>query len=417
MEVYKFGGASVRNGENIRQLAKIVSSAPRPLVVVVSAMGKTTNALERIVDAYFFHNRDWQEEFRKLWDYHFSVARDLFDEGKEVFGQLESLFSRLEDILSAQPSMNYDYDYDRIVHFGELLSTTIISHYLNDIGIKNTWIDARSVIKTDSNFRQADIDWGATGELIKQKIDFRDTGLYITQGFIASDHNGQPVTLGREGSDFSAAIFAWALGASRLTVWKDVDGIYSADPKYYPEARRFDRLSYRETTELAYYGAKVIHPKTLKPLKDKSIPLHVRSFLSPDRGGTVITDFDQDLEPRIPVVIIKEEQTLVSVSHSDGSFITEPDMELIFSMINRHKINNNVMQRSALSLSFCVDYHRVHLPSLIEDLKRYFRVKYNTDLRLITIRHYDGETIKKMTAGKEILLHQQSRTNAYFVVR
>ncbi len=248
MEVYKFGGASVRNGENIRQLGQILASAPRPLVVVVSAMGKTTNALERIVDAYFFHNRDWQEELNALKNYHFTVARELFNENNKVLAHLEGLFSSLEAILTTQPSMNYDYDYDRIVHFGELLSTTIISHYLNDIGIKNTWLDARSVIKTDSNYRQANIDWDITGQLIKQKIDFRDTDLYITQGFIASDHNGQPVTLGREGSDFSAAIFAWALEASKLTVWKDVDGIYSADPKYYPEARRFDRLSYRETT-------------------------------------------------------------------------------------------------------------------------------------------------------------------------
>ena len=417
MEVYKFGGASVHNANNIRQLAKIVSSAPRPLVVVISAMGKTTNALERIVDSYFFHNSDWLEELDKLRHYHYSIARELFEYGHGIFHILDSLFSRLKKQLHSQPSMNYDYDYDRIVHFGELLSTTIISHYLNDIGIKNIWIDALSVIKTDSNYRQANIDWDATKQLIQEKINFHGTDLYITQGFIASDHNSQPVTLGREGSDFSAAIFAWALDADRMTVWKDVDGIYSADPRYYPGARRFDRLSYRETIELAYYGAKVIHPKTLKPLKDKSIPLHVRSFLFPDKEGTIITDFAQDLEPRMPVVIVKEQQTLISVSHLDGSFITEPDMELIFSLINRHKINNNVMQRSALSLSFCVDYHRVHLPSLIEALKRHFLVKYNTDLRLITIRHYDNETIKKMTAGKEVLLHQQSRSNAYFVVR
>ncbi len=417
MEVYKFGGASVQNAENIRQLANIVKQGPRPLIVVVSAMGKTTNKLERIANAYYLHNRDYKNDVLELKKYHFSVAQELFEPQDKVFTKLENLFGQLNEQLQRQPSMNYDYDYDRIVHFGELLSTTIISCYLNRTGIKNLWIDARELIKTDSDFRRAKVMWAEAQKRIKERLTFTDTDIYITQGFIGSNINGHPVTLGREGSDFSAAILAWATDAQKVTVWKDVEGIYSADPKLWQEAQRFDQLSYDEAIELAFYGAKVIHPKTLKPLKEKSIPLYVRSFINLRAKGTVITDFDRDLSPMMPVIIVKDNQTLISIKRQDSGFISEQDMELVFSIINHYKLNNNVMQRSALSFSFCIDFDRVHLAFFIEELRRHFSVKYNTGLRLITIRHYDAETIKKMTAGREIFLHQQSRTNVYLVVR
>jgi len=417
MEVFKFGGASIYNAQYIKQLAQIVKEANRPLVIVISAMGKTTNTLEKIVNAYFFHNKDFKPIIEEIKNYHYSITKKLFQKQHIVFDKLKTLFSELEQTLQVAPSMNYDFDYDRIVHYGELLSTTIISEYLNNIKIKNTLINAQNLIHTDSNYRQAKINWQKTHKAINQILNFQKTDIFITQGFIGSDANKQATTLGREGSDFTAAIIAWALNAKKITVWKDVQGIYSADPKFYPNAKLFKRLSYDETIELAYYGAKVIHPKTLKPLKDKSIPLYVKSFLTPHSQGTIITEFDKHLDPYMPIIINKTGQTLISIRHKDSSFITERDIEKIFCAINHHKIVNNVMQRSALNFSFCVDYHRVHLPNLIEELKRNFQVKYNTDLQLITIRHYDRETIKKMTADKEILLHQQSRTNVFFVVR
>ncbi len=417
MEVYKFGGASVKDAQNIRQLAEIVKQAPRPLVIVVSAMGKTTNALEKIIDAYFFHNKDFSQQLQKIKNYHSEIAQELFPDSHSVFNYLERLFLRLENELSRPPSMNYDFDYDRIIVFGELISTTIISQYLNLQGQNNLWIDAREIIKTDNNHREGNVDWQLTETLIRKQLDFSNTDLYVTQGFIASDRNNQSISLGREGSDFSAAIIASALSADKLTVWKDVDGIYSADPKRFSQAQKINNLSYRETIELAFYGAKVIHPKTLKPLKDKNIPLYVKSFVNPQQPGTVIHSFAEDLSPKVPVIIVKDSQILISLAMRDASFITEKEIEKIFAIINRHKSKNNVMQRSALSFSFCTDYDHAHTPAMIEELKNHFTVKYNTDLTLYTIRHYTREVIEKITAGKEILLHQQSRHNVYFVVK
>jgi len=416
MQVYKFGGASVRDAEGVRRLADIVRSAPRPLVVVVSAMGKTTDALERVTYAFYRHRGDLSGFVAQVKEYHLSIVRELFPPADPAVGQVSALFAQLEQALRGQPSFNYDFDYDRIVCFGELLSTVIVAAYLNRAGIKIKWLDVRRLIKTDSTYRDARVDWDLTLYNIRSMPLEPDT-VYLTQGFIASDRNGQTTTLGREGSDFSAAIFAWALGAESLTVWKDVDGIYNADPKRFAGAQKFQRLSYRETIELAFYGAKVIHPKTIKPLSQKKIPLYVRSFLDTKAEGTVIDDFEEGLQPHMPVIIVKDNQVLVSVSLPDYGFIAENGLQRIFAALDRYRLKANVMQRSALQFSLSVDNDRAHLPAFLDELSRNFRVKYNTGLTLYTIRHYDEQTVKKVTAGRQVFLHQQSRTMSFYLVK
>ncbi len=416
MLVYKFGGASVKNAQGIKRLAKLVEQAPRPLVIIVSAMGKTTDALERVVNSFYKHDSNTVELIGIVEKFHWDIITELFPANHPVYPQIKNLFQELYQSVKRQPSMNYDYEYDRIVSFGELLSTTIVSNYLDFSGIKNQWLDVRNYIKTDSNYRDANVNWDLTLYKIKT-LNFDPHTIYLTQGFIASDSNNSVTTLGREGSDFTGAIFAWALGAESLTVWKDVNGIFNADPKMFDDARSFQKLSYRETIELAFYGAKVIHPKTIRPLSEKQIPLHVRSFMNPQENGTVIHNFDRDQEPQMPVIIVKKNQILISVSDIKYNFIGEGGLHQIFSALDRHNVKANVMQRSALQFSFSVDNDPLRIKNLMNDLKRNFKVKYNENLTLFTIRHYDQQTIKKVTAGKKIYLHQQSRTMSFYLVK
>ncbi len=415
MQVYKFGGASVKDARGVKRLAEIVDKQAKPIIVVVSAMGKMTDALEQIVDAYWHHNRDYRSMLQKIKDYHLHIVSQLFEAGHQVYDDLKVWFGKLEQALSRHPSMNYDFEYDRIVSFGEMISTTIVAHYLNSVGIKTQWLDVRDFVKTDSRYRDAKVDWDMTLYKIKS-FDFSKPLVYLTQGFIGSDRNNLTTTLGREGSDFTGAIFAWCLNAKSLTVWKDVDGIYNADPKIFADARKFEKLSYSEAIELSFYGAKVIHPKTIKPLYDKAIPLYVRTFLEPVSTGTIISLYSEGMYPRQPVIIQKNNQVLISVSQKDFGFIVESVIQRIFSAIERYRLKVNVMQRSALKFSIALDNDKMRVASLLGDLRRDFEVKFNTGLTLYTFRHYDEETIKKVTAGKKVFLHQQSRVMSFYLV-
>ena len=416
MRVFKFGGASVKDAQGVRRLAQIVQSQPLPLVVVVSAMGKTTNALERLVAEYWRHKSDFSDLFNQIKKYHFDIVKDLFESNHRVYVVLNELFTQLYNRLHQHPSMNYDYEYDQIVSFGELFSTIIVSEYLDKIGLPVSWLDVRNLIKTDNKFRDASVNWDLTLYKI-HSTDFSEKQIYVTQGFIASNFSGQTTTLGREGSDFTGAILAWALGAESLTVWKDVSGIYNADPKLFSDAQKYERLSYQEAIELAFYGAKVIHPKTIKPLFDKKIPLFVRSFNNPDELGTLIADFEQGMEPRIPAIIVKPNQVLITLSYRNFNFITESSLQVIFTILEKFNFKINVMQRTALKLSLAVDYDPIETETLLNELQVYFQVKYNVGLTLYTFRHYDEQTIKKTIAGKRVYLHQQSRVMSFYLVK
>ena len=390
-------------------------------MVIISAMGKTTNALEALTEAAFNHDNKAEGLFLKLYDYHMQIAQELFPDDKhKAYTQLESIFSELRywmDIL-AKPERKYPYDlyYDQMVPVGELLSTMIVSIFLNEQTYKNTWLDAREMIITDNTYRAAIIDWQRTHDKIKEKTGnaWKNKSIVVSQGFIG--HDGEySTTLGREGSDFSAAIFANILDAEEVIVWKDVPGYLNADPQYFSDTVKLDRISYSESIELAFFGAKIIHPKTIRPLKNKSIPLWVRSFLDPDAKGSLIHE-DHSSDSLVPSYIIKEDQVLISISPRDFSFIAEDNLHLIFGIFTTHRCGINLMQNSAISFSVCVD-KTDRLEGLIDEMQQNFSVKYNDGLQLITIRHYDQASINKLTEGKEVFLEQKSRMTVQVVVK
>lgn len=422
MKVFKFGGASVKDAVSVRKIPVILSKyAGESLVLIISAMGKTTNALEALVRSAYDRDGDAEKHIQGIRDYHMRIVRELFPgdaaspdkEIENVFAGMDTWISNLKLPGREHP---YDFYYDQVVPAGELLSTIIISQYLNKEGYHNTLLDARDMVVTDSTYRSAAIDWDTTGKHILKSITkaFSEVPLVVTQGFIGS--NGEfSTTLGREGSDFSAAIFANVLDAEAVVVWKDVPGYLNADPRYFSDTVKLDKLSYAETIELAFYGAKIIHPKTIRPLKNKNIPLYVRSFLEPDSEGSLIhTDLSSDT--LVPSCIIKQDQVLISISSRDFSFIAEEHLHEIFGIFARHRGSINLMQNSAISFSVCVD-NTSRLKALIGGLQETFRVKYNDGLQLITIRHYNPEIINLLTSGKEILLEQRSRVTVQMVVK
>jgi len=417
MKVFKFGGASVRDAESVRSIPGILTQyRDDDLVVIVSAMGKTTNALESLTRSAWNLDGNTDEIYGELYGYHLNIVREIFpDENNAIYSEMNELFNSIKSWLTilgvADREHTYDLYYDQIVSVGELLSTTIISQFLNEHAFENTWLDARELIITDDTYRAGRVNWKKTTERIRKNASGK---LCITQGFIGS--NGKfCTTLGREGSDFSAAIFANALEAEEVVVWKDVQGYLNADPKYFADTVKLDRISYAESIELAFYGAKIIHPKTIRPLKNKNIPLLVKSFLDPASEGSLIHE-SSDSDARVPSCIIKEDQVLLSISARDFSFIAEDNLHQIFGFFVRQRCGINLMQNSAISFSVCLDDNE-RLEGLIADLQDDFKVKYNKGLRLITIRHYEQETIDKLTSGKDILLEQKSRTTAQFVIK
>ncbi len=413
MRVFKFGGASVKDAAGVKNLARIIKRYDDQLVVVVSAMGKTTNAMETIVEAYM--NNQAVELTKRLHEvkvYHLQIVEKLFGKDNAC---LQELFNQLEQKLESEPSLNYDFEYDQIVPFGELMSTTIISTYLNELGMTNKWLDIRKYIRTDDCYRSANIDWPLTQELLSRKIKATGSPLMITQGFIASTETNLTTTLGREGSDFTGAIIAHVLDAESLAIWKDVPGVLNADPRWYPRAVKIDELSYWEAIELTYYGAQVIHPKTLKPLQNKQIPLLVNSFIEPDKPGTVIQSSEQSGALQ-PIFVLKQNQVLISMSPKDFSFIIEESLSDIFHIFSEHRVKLNMMQTSALNFSVCVDDSK-RLKAAIDELQEQFDVRYNENMELVTIRHYTDAAIAEMMDGKEVVDSQVSRKTARYVLK
>ncbi|MEM7161923.1 MAG: aspartate kinase [Bacteroidota bacterium] len=413
MKVFKFGGASVKDAKAIKNLLEIVSHFKgEDLVMVISAMGKTTNALEKII-ALRWEGKDVSlDSLNELFDYHDAIVKELFHEGQNFYAEFDRLKSRILRAVQLPVTENYDFEYDRIIHFGEILSTTIVSNFLNDNAIENNWLDARKIIRTNNNYREAKVDWETSASLVKEHIL---SGKYVIQGFIGHTSEGYITTLGREGSDFTAGILAYCLDAESVSIWKDVPGMLNADPKYFDEVEKLEKISYREALELSYYGASVIHPKTIKPLRNKNIPLYVRSFLNINEEGTVIQESSAN-DTKIPSFIFKVDQVLISISTRDFSFVVEENLEEIFGMFNRHKVKINMMQNSALNFSVCSDNDPRRMPALIDELKSKFSILYNEGMELVTIRHYNSETIERVTLNKRILVRQLSRRTARMVM-
>jgi aspartate kinase len=417
MKVFKFGGASIKDAASVRNIATILKQYSDSLVVVISAMGKTTNALERLLHAYRSDDKARaSSELNAMRDYHLEIARTLIpQEGHVMFGEMDNIFTGLEKRLENTPTGSYNQEYDQVVSLGEIISTIIVSNYLNYAGIENEWADARQFLKTDGTFREGRVDWDMSDRLIKERFSFKKTRLYITQGFIGSTVNNLTTTLGREGSDYTAAILAYVLSAESVTVWKDVPGVLNADPKWFDETVRLEKISYMDAIELAYYGASVIHPKTIQPLKNKSIRLFVKSFVHPSDPGTVIGE--NDYEKLVPSFIFKMDQVLIHIYPVDFSFIAEENLEKIFQCFAGYGLKINLMQNSALSFDICVNNDRSRIPGVLADLEKEFRVSSTVGLELITIRYYDDATISRVLVNKDLLLSQRTKSTIQMVVR
>ena len=410
MKVYKFGGASVKDANGVRNVFSILKEDKNDdKVIVISAMGKITNMLEDVVNDYVNGKSPSLDDVK---NYHFSIIKELFPENHSIYDEVNNLFVEIEWAIEDAPTSTYDYEYDQIVSVGELLSTKIMSAFLSLQGYENSWIDARDIIRTDNTFRNARLDWELTTELIHKFISPK--GIYITQGFIGCTSENFTTTLGREGSDFTAAILSFVLESDEVVIWKDVDGMLNADPRYFDDAQLLHQLSFSEAIELAYFGAKVIHPKTIQPLKEKNIPLRVKSFIKPENEGTIIFE-DAEMRPFLPSYIIKENQILISISAKDLSFIVEDHLSHIFALFSKYGLRINVMQSTAVSFSACTDNDIQKVPALIKELESGYLVKYIDGLTLCTIRHYSDNDISRVSAGKSLLLEQKSNETAQFV--
>jgi len=418
MEVYKFGGASVANAESVKNVAKIINTAGKSnLLIVISAMGKVTDKLESLVKAYLYGDGDTHQLLDDVKAFHLNIMHQLFtDPANPVYDDVANAFVEIEWLLEEEPSDAPDYIYDQMVSIGELVSTKIITAYLILSGCKAVWVDARNYIHTDNTYKEAKVDWNKTEKEIQKKlIPLLTQNIGVTQGFIGSTSENFTTTLGRDGSDYSAALFSAALNADVLTIWKDVPGVLNADPKWFAVTEHIPELSYHDAIELTYYGANVIHPKTIKPLQNRNIPLHVRSFLAPDGNGTKITSTKTPLP--VPSFIFKINQVLISIFPKDFSFIIEENLSDIFSIFHKHKVKVNTMLNSAISFSVSVDNDEVKIKALLANLSELYKVKYNTGLELVTIRYYNQGTIDRVTEKKDILLEVKSRHTCQIVMR
>ncbi|HEX8023997.1 aspartate kinase [Mucilaginibacter sp.] len=418
MLVFKFGGASVKDAAGVTNLANVVKQyTDQQLLIVVSAMGKTTNALEKLTKAYMDQADDMHDIFNEIKEYHYNILGGLFEPGHPVFDEVANTFVEIDWAIEDEPHDSYDFVYDQIVSIGELVSTRIVSAYLNKEGLKSKWLDVRGYVHTDNTYREGIVEWDKTkASIVKDIPAMLEKGIVVTQGFLGGTSENFTTTLGREGSDYTASIFAACLGAESVTAWKDVPGILNADPRYFADTVKFDELSYTEAIEMTYYGASVIHPKTIKPLQNARIPLLVKPFTDPSASGTIIKE-DGHNQFIKPVIIMKQNQVLLSVSGKDYSFITEDHLSDVFRLFAQNNVKVNVMQTSALSFSVCFDLNEERFEKLLTGLKQDFKVKYNSDLTLITVRHDGINTIKELTEGKTILLEQISRNTIQVVVR
>ena len=407
MKVFKFGGASVNTAERIKNVGAILQSYPdEKILIVISAMGKTTNALEEVVTAFYKAEKEKALAlFTAIKNSHLQLANELSDQPTD---QLNDLFTEVEWLLHDKPVREFDYYYDQVVCIGELLSTAIISNYLNAVAVKNKWVDVRDIIRTDDNFRDAKIDWAFTNSRVQNAIVplFNDYDLVITQGFIGATDENESTTLGREGSDYTAAVFANLLDADSQTIWKDVQGVMNADPKLYKNATWIKELNYREVIEMAYYGAQVIHPKTIKPLQNKNIPLYVKSFLQPKEEGTII--HNESVHDLPPIIVYKENQALIQVSTKDFSFTNEGLTTTVYELFNNARYKQNLTQITAISLLCVADDHPEKLEKFAQAASEHFDVQVTKNLTLLTIRHYQQKIKEELTKERSILLLQQT---------
>ena len=405
MQILKFGGASVRDADCVLNLEKVLQSVgTEKTLIVISAMGKTTNALEKVIEHYFNSKHELQSSIQDVKKYHNGILLELFEnESHEVFKVVTALFRELSEFFDRNKSPDYSFVYDQTIGFGELISTTIVSYYLNHKGVKNKWLDVRELIKTNSYYRNAKVEWALTQSKISEAID--EKALHITQGFLGSDGNNFTTTLGREGSDYTAAIFAFCLNAKSVTIWKDVPGVLNADPRFFENPTLLDSLSYEEAIELSYYGASVIHPKTLQPLQQKEIPLYVKCFLEPKNKGTKVGK-SLDLSPNVPCYILRKDQILITVSSLDFSYIVEENISHIFKLLHLYKMKVRSIQNSAISFSVCIENSYNHLEPLILQLKAKYNVRLDKAVDLYTIRHYTTDAIEEIQKNKTVLMKQ-----------
>lgn len=411
MKVFKFGGASVNSVERIKNVGEILRSFPdEKILVVVSAMGKTTNALEKVVNAFFAGQKDEALQlFEQVKQQHLSTAKYLLvTHYLPCEQQLKDFFTEVEWLLHDKPVRDYDYYYDQVVSIGELLSTAIVSAYLNEAGVANTWMDVRDIFRTDDDFRDANIDWEFTRSKVLSSVvpAFNDTNIILTQGFIGATDENESTTLGREGSDYSAAVFANMLDAESQTIWKDVEAVMNADPKQFPDATAIAELNYSEVIEMAYYGAQVIHPKTIKPLQNKNIPLYVKCFLDAELPGTVI--HNKPVHQLPPVIVLKEKQVMLQMNSTDFSFIGEQHIGHIYQLLEKLHLKPNLTQNGAISFTCVLDEWAEKIEKLAAEGSVFLDVQVSKGLSLLTIRHYHKEVFEKLTNGKTILLRQQT---------
>lgn len=406
MKVFKFGGASIKDISSIKNILKIISTYNEDrLVIVVSAMGKTTNALELVVHNYFNNKENLQASISEVYNFHLEIINNLFEKSHPIFSDISKSFEKLNSFIKANKSPSYSFVYDQIVSLGELLSSRIIHHFLLNNNINCSFIDARNCIKTNSKYRGAKVEWDITNKKIKDYIS--DSKISVTQGFIGSDKNNFTVTLGREGSDYSAAIFAYVLNAESLSIWKDVPGLLNADPKFFKNTKLLNQISYSETIELAFYGASIIHPKTLQPLQKKEIPLLVKSFKNPQSKGTIISK-GIDIEPLVPCYIFKQNLILLKLSSLDFSFMVEDNISDIFKELHKFKMKVDVIQNSAISFSVCFFDKYNKIKELIKNLEGKYKIDIHKNVSLFTIRHFDEKSIKKITNKRKLLLEQRT---------
>ena len=416
MRIFKFGGASVKDAEGIHNMYRVLEQTGHAqTLIVVSAMGKTTNAFEKLIEAYFDDAKQLESQLNEIIDYHLGIMNEIFDHPKhDVFDQVKQRFDRLRTFLKNNKSPHYSFVYDQVVSTGELVSTTIITHFLNEKGIAANWLDARECIQTDTSYRDANVDWARTEKAIREKVN--PGQFYITQGFIGSDDNNFTTTLGREGSDYTAAIFAYCLNGNSVTIWKDVPGVLNADPRHFESTQLLHHFSYQEAIELAFYGASVIHPKTLQPLQRKEIPLHVKSFINPKDEGTKVSK-GVAIDPHIPCYIVKNNLALIKLSSLDFSFIIEKNISDIFAMLHKYKMKVDLIQNSAISFSVCVFDKFGKIEELLHELRGRFQVDHKPNVSLYTIRHFQPESAAFLLRKHELLLEQRTQETMQLVMR
>lgn len=410
MKVFKFGGASVNSTDRIKNVGAIIKDHQNgELLVIISAMGKTTNALEKVVEAFYAgRQQEALQLFSVIKQSHLDTARFLLvTTFNDTLERLTGFFTEVEWLLHDKPVRDFDYYYDQVVCIGELLSTCIVSAYMNEVGIVNTWLDVRDLLRTDNNFRDAAVDFKTTAEKALPTINWQQTRIYITQGFVGSTDENESTTLGREGSDYTAAIFSGILKAESLTIWKDVEGVMSADPKLFTDAIWLNELSYMEVIEMAYYGAQVIHPKTIKPLQNGNIPLHVRSFINPVLPGTVISN--KNVKNLPPIKVIKQNQALIHLQTRDFSFASEAPITILEEILASLKIKPNLLQTGAITIEFCLDDRSDKIDHLALNASETFNVQVEKGLTLLTIRHCNNEVLNEMLSGKDVVLRQQTK--------